>query len=176
MPEDIIPSDEMGLYNDDDPPDHRPALPAAPSATSHAAPRIEPLDAWPGKLAPHEDILGDLIWERYVCGLRADESRARAAGIRARGMVTKRTCRPLAHWSAVDVFAFLCREGLPVHPVYAMTYAGSLDRRWMRVHPLCTVPRKRKVSSIHGRDTASWEDDYYGDVIAAAPRSRGAAL
>ena len=68
------------------------------------------------------------------------------------------------------MFAYLHRENLPVHPVYAMTYGGVLDRRWLRVHPLCSAPPAR--SAVHGRDMTTWEDDYYGDVIRAAHKAR----
>lgn len=52
-----------------------------------------------------------------------------------------------------------------MHPAYAMTYAGRLDRRWLRVHPLCSY---HEESGVHGRDMASWEDDYYADAIQKA--------
>lgn len=117
-----------------------------------------------------QDVLGEAITERYLSGVRAEESRIRGKSLAHRGLTTKNTCRPLGWWTAVDVFAFLAREYLPVHPAYAATYGGVLDRRWIRVHPLCSAPPPR--SAVHGRDTSSWEDDYWGDHIAAARRTR----
>lgn len=117
-------------------------------------------------VADHQDVLRENLTGRYVSGVRAEESRIRAASLRWHGVSTARTCRPLIRWSAVDVFAYLHRERLPVHPVYGMSYGGALDRRWLRVHPLCSAPPPR--SAVHGRDMSSWEDDYYGDVIRAA--------
>lgn len=117
-----------------------------------------------------QDVLAEAVPERYVSGVRAQESRMRAMSIAHRGMVTARTCRPLARWSAEQVFAFLHREDLPVHPVYGMTVGGHHDRRWLRVHPLCSLAPAR--SAVRGLDMAGWEDTYYADVIASAVASR----
>lgn len=114
-----------------------------------------------------QDVLKETIRERYISGVRADESRTRRLSINALGTVTRRTCRPLAGWTAIDVFAYLYRERLPVHPAYAMTYSGALDRRWVRVHALASlIPGRRS------HEVAAWEDAYYGDVIAAGIASR----
>lgn len=115
--------------------------------------------------AKHQDVLGELIPERYISGVRAEESAMRARSAQWHGQVTKNTCRPILRWTAADVFAYLADRGLPVHPAYAMSYAGRLDRRWLRVHPLCS---HHEESGVHGQDAASWEDDYYGDAIHTA--------
>lgn len=113
----------------------------------------------------HQDVLKENITGRYISGVRAQESRIRQQSARWHGTVSKNTCRPILDWTAEDVFAYLYRERLPVHPAYAMTYAGRLDRRWLRVHPLCSY---HEESGVHGRDMASWEDDYYADAIQKA--------
>ena len=87
-----------------------------------------------------------------------------------RGLGTANTCRPIGHWDATHAFAYLYREGLPVHPVYAMTVGGHHDRRWLRVHPLCQAPPAR--SAVHDNTRDTWEDTYYGDVIADALAAR----
>jgi len=110
-----------------------------------------------------QDVLGEMIKERYISGVRGDESRVRRMSVGRHGAVTKNTCRPLASWSAVDVFAYLYRENLPVHPAYAATYGGRLDRRLLRVHQLCSPPPPNLTVVLH-----HWEDHYYGDTIAAA--------
>lgn len=120
--------------------------------------------------APDHDALGQVLTGRYISGIRAEESRIRRISIGHRGIVTANTCRPLARWQATDVFAFLRREDLPVHPAYAMTMGGAYDRRWIRVHPLGTAARAQ--SAVYGRDWAAWEDTYYPDVIAAARQAR----
>lgn len=71
-----------------------------------------------------------------ITGVREDESVARQLSARVHGVATARSCRPLLGWSADDVFAYLCAQDLPVHPVYAMTLGGQLDRRQVRVHSL----------------------------------------
>lgn len=113
-----------------------------------------------------QDVLAEQIHERYISGIRAQESRMRTMSIRSRGMVTKRTCRPLAGWRGPDVFAYMLREHLPVHPSYAMTYGGRLDRQWLRVHPLCSY------HASHLDSISAWEDHYYSDVIAEALAQR----
>lgn len=120
--------------------------------------------------ADHQDILQEELTGRYVSGLRAEESRIRGISIGRRGLVTPGTCRPIGRWEATDVFAYLHREDLPVHPAYAMTMGGHYDRRWIRVHPLCSAPPAQ--SAVYRRDTDHWEDTYYGDVIAAARAAR----
>jgi phosphoadenosine phosphosulfate reductase len=120
--------------------------------------------------ADHQDVLKEELTGRYVSGLRAEESRMRRMSIGHRGLVTRNTCRPIGRWDATQVFAYLYREGLPVHPAYAMTVGGRLDRRWLRVHPLCSAPPA--MSAVYGSDSAEWEDQYYGDVIAAARVAR----
>jgi len=120
--------------------------------------------------ADHQDVLKENLTGRYVSGVRAEESRIRRISVGHRGLVTPNTCRPLGRWEATDVFAYLHREGLPVHPAYAMTMGGALDRRWIRVHPLCSAPPAQ--SAVHRHDPAYWEDTYYPDVIAAARDAR----
>lgn len=113
----------------------------------------------------HQDVLSELIPERWISGLRGQESRMRQNSLRWHGYVTPKTARPLAGWEAPDIFAYLHRENLPVHPVYAMSFGGVLDRQWLRVHPLCSVIDSKT-------DVPAWEDAYYGDVIADALRIR----
>lgn len=120
--------------------------------------------------APTQDALAETLTGRYISGLRAEESRIRTISIAHRGLVTTRTCRPIGRWNATDVFAYLHRENLPVHPAYAMSAGGYYDRRWLRVHPLLTALPAQ--SAAHGRDRATWEDTYYRDVIDTAHAAR----
>lgn len=120
--------------------------------------------------ADHQDVLAENLTGRYISGVRAEESRIRGISIGHRGLVTKNTCRPIGRWDATHVFAYLHRESLPVHPAYAMSGGGYYDRRWLRVHPLCSALPGR--SAVHGGDPATWEDRYYGDVIAVAHAAR----
>lgn len=86
--------------------------------------------------------------ERRITGIRAEESNdrrrrhaiawvwERMAGLVTDGTTTRFTCAPLTAWTGDDVFAYLAREGLPVHPTYACTMGGKLDRRRLRVATL----------------------------------------
>lgn len=120
--------------------------------------------------AHSQDVLKEVIRERYISGVRAEESRIRAISIAHRGTATRHTCRPIGRWTAVHVFAYLYRENLPVHPAYAMTVGGQHDRRWLRVHPLCSAAPPR--SAVHGWDMDAWEDRYWPDIIGAAHKAR----
>lgn len=120
--------------------------------------------------AGHQDALAETLTGRYVSGVRAEESKIRRISIGHRGLVTPNTCRPIGRWQTTQVFAYLHREGLPVHPAYAMTQGGFYDRRWLRVHPLGTATPAQ--SAVHSRDHATWEDLYYPDVIETAAQNR----
>lgn len=120
--------------------------------------------------ADHQDILKETLTGPYISGVRTEESRMRRMSIAHRGEVTANTCRPIGRWDTTQVFAYLHREDLPVHSAYAMTQGGYYDRRWLRVHPLCSAPPA--MSAVHGSDTTTWEDTYYSDVIAAAHKAR----
>jgi len=93
--------------------------------------------------------------DRYVSGVRADESSKRAVSAQVHGVATARVCRPILGWSARDVFAYHTRHDLPLHPAYAMTLGGRLDRnRDVRV---ASLGGHRGVA--HGR--RAWEWAYY---------------
>jgi phosphoadenosine phosphosulfate reductase len=96
--------------------------------------------------------------DRYLSGVRAEESGTRRMSIKHHGISTDRVCRPLAWWTVADVFAYLAMAGLPVHPVYAMLGGG----RWKRQH-LRTASIGGERGSNMGR--REWEQEYYGDVL-----------
>lgn len=98
--------------------------------------------------------------DRYISGIRGQESGIRRI-VQARwGAATERTCRPIVDWREDDVFAYLAGRGLPVHPAYACSFGGMLERRSLRVS---TMGSDRGAG--HGR--AHWEQSYYGDHIEA---------
>lgn len=106
-----------------------------------------------------QDVLKDNISEPYISGVRAEESAVRTMSIGHHGTTTRHTCRPIGKWQATDVFAHLAANDLPIHPAYAATIGGTLDRRWLRVHPLRSKPPTR--SAVHDRDMYHWEDTYF---------------
>ena len=117
--------------------------------------------------ATHQDVLREAITGPYMSGVRAAESKARGISARVHGWSTTNTCRPILGWATPEVFAYLEQQHLPVHPAYAMTFGGSLDRCWLRVHRLAA-----QAPYSHKTDHVSWEDTYYGDVITAGNRLR----
>lgn len=103
--------------------------------------------------------------DRHVSGIRGEESRIRGM-VQARwGDAGPRACRPIGRWTAIDVFAYLHRHDLPIHPAYAMSFAGRMDRRWLRVAAL---------GSVRGADKqkAEWELAYYPDIVSPQARER----
>ena len=92
---------------------------------------------------------------RHVSGLRAEESTQRRMSIGALGLSTATTCRPIGYWQAEHVYAYLHLYDLPVHPAYACSMGGAIDRRHLRVAAL-----GGERGTGHGR--AEWERRYYG--------------
>jgi phosphoadenosine phosphosulfate reductase len=92
---------------------------------------------------------------RRISGLRAEESSTRALSAAVHGVATARSCRPLLRWCAEHVYAYLAARDLPVHPAYACSLGGTIDRRHLRVGPL-----GGERGTGHGR--AEWERRYYG--------------
>lgn len=102
---------------------------------------------------------------RHISGIRAEESRVRAIAQARWGDSSKSACRPIGRWTAVDVFAYLALHDLPVHPAYAMSVGGHLDRRWLRVSSL---------GGVRGADRgrADWEQMYYPDVVGGGVNTK----
>lgn len=96
---------------------------------------------------------------RKITGIRADESTERWLARHTHGAMTEGNCKPLSDWTVQDVFGYLARFDLPIHPVYAMLGGGRYDREWLRVASL-----GGRRGDGHGR--AEWEKEYYGDVLA----------
>lgn len=132
------------------------------------------LTAW---LAPYEELVIErphaYRWlERqpgYTCrvtGLRADESVTRALSRSVHGVSTSRSCRPIISWRSGDVWAYLARHDLPIHPAYACSFGGMLSRDRIRVN---SIGGDHRRGWEHGR--RDWEDHYYPE--ARDSRSQG---
>lgn len=96
--------------------------------------------------------------KRHISGVRAEESSIRALAQARWGDAGPGACRPLGRWKATDVFAYLHLHDLPVHPAYAMSHGGQMDRRWLRVSPI------GGISAAH-KQRADWEACYYADMV-----------
>lgn len=94
---------------------------------------------------------------RRITGVRSDESSARARSAAVHGVATEVSCRPILRWSGSDVFAYLMRYDLPIHPAYACTFAGTIDRARVRVGP---IGGDRGT----GKGREEWERRYYREV------------
>jgi phosphoadenosine phosphosulfate reductase len=79
--------------------------------------------------------------------------------VRVFGLETEFSFAPLAYLTVHDIFAYLYENGLPVHPVYAMTGGGRWDKYRLRVSAIGN-PEGRGVGRL------VWEKEYYGDVLA----------
>lgn len=97
---------------------------------------------------------------RHVSGVRASESYARRMRDRSHGTTSPNTCAPLSRWSTADVYAVAHGLGLPLHPAYAMTLGGRLDRQHLRVASL---------GGLRGteRGRREWEWAYYRAELEA---------
>lgn len=104
--------------------------------------------------------------DRHVSGVRGTESATRKRAMQRFGYATERTCRPIGWWSSRDVFAYLHQHDLPVHPAYAMSFGGQLDRDYLRVS---SIGGLRGVG--HGR--RGWEAHYYPDTLRERERLVG---
>lgn len=106
------------------------------------------------------EIASRSLGERYISGVRAEESQVRSLRMKRWGASTTNTCAPIGWWKGEEVFAYLHKYNLPVHPAYAMTFGGVLDRKRVRVG---TIGGYRGT----GRGRKEWERHYYGDVLEA---------
>jgi len=95
---------------------------------------------------------------RYMTGIRAEESRVRRIRV-AMGIETQYTCAPIGRWTAEDVFAYLAHFDLPIHPTYACTRGGLMERERLRVDML-----GEERGQEFGRQ--EWEREYYGQEMS----------
>lgn len=102
---------------------------------------------------------------RHISGVRGEESKMRGMVMSRWGEAGPGACRPIGRWTAVDVFAYLHRYNLPIHPAYACSHGGRLDRRWIRVSPIGGISQSHK-------QRADWEAHYYPEIV---PRHAGGA-
>lgn len=97
---------------------------------------------------------------RYISGVRAQESRARALRCQRWGIASPNTCAPLSWWRVEDIFSYLAVHDLPVHPAYACSYGGALRRDEIRVDHI-------GWTTGTGRGRREWEWTYYRDECRA---------
>lgn len=145
-----------------------PAVIAAVEAWDVRVDRIEvrcergPGGQWlgTGRLEAGFAVAAARYGDRYISGVRADESYARTMRLRGHGVSTTRTCAPLSRLSTDDVFACAAGLDLPLHPAYAMTAGGLFSREHLRVATL---------GGLRGteRGRREWELRYYRAELRA---------
>lgn len=104
------------------------------------------------------DVFDAVLEGRHISGVRAEESGRRKMRVRRWGLSTENTCAPLGWWTGRDVFAYLEAHDLPVHPAYAMTFGGRLDRARLRVSAL-------GGDTGRGFGRREWEEHYYREYL-----------
>lgn len=103
-------------------------------------------------------IQAEVGTNRYILGIRADESSVRKLSVFSQGIDTGKACRPLAYWTTEDVYGYAAVNEIPLHPTYGMSGGGRWPRRSLRVSFL---------GLTHGGNNGrrEWESEYYGDVL-----------
>jgi phosphoadenosine phosphosulfate reductase len=113
-----------------------------------------------GKPCKWQHILAELKREYgcHVTGIRYDESAKRRRRFRFYGTETEYSFAPFRYMTVYDIFAYLWKHDLPVHPNYAMTGGGRWDKYKIRV---AAVGNREG----DGMGRTEWEREYYGDVL-----------
>jgi phosphoadenosine phosphosulfate reductase len=95
----------------------------------------------------------------HVTGIRYDESAKRKRRYIFMGIETENSFAPFRYFTVKDVFAYLYKHNLPVHPNYAMLGGGRWDKYRIRVAAV-----GNQEGDSMGR--AEWEREYYPDILA----------
>jgi len=104
-----------------------------------------------------------LYGDRHVSGIRAQESTRRRKRMQHYGASSKASCAPIGWWKIEEVYGYLEAHQLPVHPAYACTRRGLLERASIRTDCLYGVQ-----GTGFGRH--DWELEYYGPEMDAIYR------
>ena len=113
------------------------------------------------------DKATDYIWyeaikaysqgRKYMLGIRADESTGRRIRMMVHGVESKVSLLPIGFWKTADVFAYLSKYDLPIHPAYACLGGGRWDRSRLRVAEIGDT-------NGSGLGRTEWEMEYYPEV------------
>jgi phosphoadenosine phosphosulfate reductase len=108
-----------------------------------------------------QHILRDLQKEYgcHVTGIRYDESAKRKRRYIFMGIETENSFAPFRYFTVRDIFAYLYKYDLPIHPNYAMLGGGRWDKYRIRV---AAVGNKEG----DGMGRTEWEQEYYPDILA----------
>lgn len=95
---------------------------------------------------------------RYISGVRSEESSGRKMREMVWGTTSANTCAPITRWTGLEVFAYLYAHDLPVHPAYACSFGGVVERHRIRV---ASIGGERGT----GKGRREWEQRYYGETV-----------
>ena len=95
---------------------------------------------------------------RRITGIRNEEANKRLLRYLHYGEITKNTSAPISLWKNQEVFAYLKKFDLPVHPNYAMLGGGRWKREHVRVDCL-------DGTQGNGIGRSEWEKEYYRDIL-----------
>lgn len=95
---------------------------------------------------------------RYASGVRGEESGHRKRCMLHWGDASPNTCAPIGFWSLEDVYGYLARHDLPIHPAYACTWGGTYPRTGIRVATI-----GGRIGRGIGR--SEWEQSYYPETV-----------
>lgn len=98
------------------------------------------------------------IASNRITGIRQEESSSRRMSARKHGVSSSTSCRPILRWTGQEVFAYLHKYDLPIHPAYAYSFGGTIDREWLRVDML-------NGTDGRGAGREKWEKAYYNDAM-----------
>lgn len=106
-------------------------------------------------------------WGKHrITGIRSAESNDRARRQAMWGASSILSCAPITYWLTSDVWAYLYEHGLPVHPTYACSLGGFLDRDQLRVAGLKWEGEEEGMRPIRGgMRRVSHEQQYYREEI-----------
>ncbi len=98
-----------------------------------------------------------------ILGIRGEESTPRRMRMLRWGCASPNSLAPIGYWKTADVFSYLARNLLPVHPAYACLGGGRWPRELIRVAEIGDT----NGTSIGRRE---WELEYYGDELRRMER------
>lgn len=100
----------------------------------------------------------NISFGRRITGIRNQESNKRLLRYMNYGLTTEHTSAPLSLWQTWEIFAYLKKHDLPIHPNYAMLGNGRYERDSIRVD--CFAGTQGS-----GIGRIEWEKEYYQDRI-----------
>ncbi|MDX1648633.1 MAG: phosphoadenylyl-sulfate reductase [Myxococcota bacterium] len=101
------------------------------------------------KVEPMQRALAELGATAWVSGLRADQTRHREALPRVGVQGGRAKILPILPWSTRDVFRYLKRHDLPLHPLFEQGYASVGD--WHSSRPVTAGDEDARDTRFGGR-------------------------